>query len=100
MTTRTKKFLKEINKTAFSFGVLLASLRKADEVTQVELADKVGVSKGLICDIEKGRRNASLELATQIANALGYPKEPMIKQIFEDQLREAKLKLNVKLEAA
>ena len=100
MTTRTKKFLKEINKTAFSFGVLLASLRKADEVTQVELADKVGVSKGLICDIEKGRRNASLELATQIANALGYPKEPMIKQIFEDQLREAKLKLKVKLEAA
>jgi DNA-binding XRE family transcriptional regulator len=100
MTTRTKKFLKEINKTAFSFGVLLASLRKADEVTQVELADKVGVSKGLICDIEKGRRNASLELATQIANALGYPKEPVIKQIFEDQLREAKLKLKVKLEAA
>lgn len=100
MTIETQKFLKKINKSPLSFGDLLTSLRKADEITQVELANKIGVSKGLICDIEKGRRNASIELVAKIADALDYPKEPMIKQIFEDQLREAKIKLKIKLEAA
>lgn len=100
MTIETQKFLKKISKSPLSFGDLLTSLRKADEITQVELANKIGVSKGLICDIEKGRRNASIELVAKIADALDYPKEPMIKQIFEDQLREAKIKLKIKLEAA
>ena len=85
---------------SFTFGQLLLSLRKADEITQAELARRLNVSKGLVCDIEKGRRLASIHLAAQIAKVMGYPEVVMIKQLFEDQLQVAKIKCKVKLEAS
>ena len=99
MTTKTKKFLKKMINEDVDFGNLLAALRKADEVTQVALAQKIGVSKGLICDIEKGRRTASVELAMKIAKAMGYSKKVMVKQILDDQLHHAKADFEVKLKA-
>ena len=53
-----KKFLKSLIKRPPSFGKMLHSLRTADEISQADLARKAKVSKGLICDIEKGRRDA------------------------------------------
>lgn len=100
MSTNTLKTLEKLNKGELNFADLLVSLRKTDEVSQVELAKKLKVSKGLICDIEKGRRSASIELAAKIAKVMGYPKEAMIKQVIDDQLREAKINLKVKLETA
>lgn len=100
MSTSTKNFLKKLNKGPLSFGQLLASLRATDEISQADLARKLKVSRGLICDIEKGRRTPSIELAAKIAKILGYPVEPLIKQVFQDQLWDAKIKLQVKVEAA
>ena len=100
MNTKTKNFLNKLIGRHLTFGDMLASLRKADEVTQVELARKIGVSKGLICDIEKSRRTASIELAIKIAKAMGYSEKVMIKYVLEDQLQNAKVNLKVKLEAA
>ena len=42
-----------------------------DEMTQAELADRVGVTRQTIIAIEQGRYSPSLEIAFQIANALG-----------------------------
>ncbi len=42
-----------------------------DEMTQQELADKVGVSRQAILSIEKGKYFPSLELAFAIARAFG-----------------------------
>ena len=100
MSIKTKKILRNLTKGPFTFGQLLLSLRKADEVTQVELARRLNVSKGLVCDIEKGRRLAYIHLAAQIAKIMGYPEVVMIKQLFEDQLQAAKIKCKVKLEAS
>ena len=100
MNTDTKKFLNKLIEERLTFGDMLSTLRKTDEVTQVELARKIGVSRGLICDIEKGRRTASIEQAIKIAKAMGYPEKVMIKYVLEDQLRDAKVNFKVKLEAA
>lgn len=100
MSTKAQKYLEKLNKGPLSFGQLLVALRKADEVSQASLAKKLNVSRGLICDIEKERRAASIELAAKIAKILGYPKETLIKQLLDDQLKEAKVKLKVNLEAA
>ena len=40
------------------------------EMTQAELADRVGVTRQTIIAIEQGRYSPSLEMAFQIANAL------------------------------
>ena len=55
----------------------------AGEMTQAELADRVGVTRQTIIAIEQGRYSPSLEVAFKIARALGvsldevfhYPKE-------------------------
>jgi putative transcriptional regulator len=50
----------------------IRSLRFASgEMTQAELADKVGASRQTIIAIEQGRYSPSLEMAFQIAHALG-----------------------------
>ena len=41
-----------------------------DEMTQAELADRIGVTRQTIIAIEHGRYSPSLEMAFQIAHAL------------------------------
>ena len=62
----------------------IRSLRfAAAEMTQAELADRVGVTRQTIIAIEQGRYSPSLEVAFRIARALGvhldevfdYPEE-------------------------
>lgn len=43
------------------------------ELTQAELADRVGVTRQTIIAIEQGKYSPSLEMAFQIAHVLGVP---------------------------
>ena len=43
------------------------------EMTQAELADRVGVTRQTIIAIEQGRYSPSLEMAFQIARVFGVP---------------------------
>ncbi len=45
------------------------------EMTQQELADRVGVTRQTIVAIEKGKYSPSLEAAFRIANVFGEPLE-------------------------
>jgi len=45
----------------------------ADEMTQADLAERVGVTRQTIIAIEQGRYSPSLEMAFQIARAFGVP---------------------------
>lgn len=47
----------------------------SDEMTQQELADKVGVTRQTIVAIEKAKYSPSLELAFRIARAFDSPLE-------------------------
>ena len=54
---------------------------EADEMTQAELADRIGVTRQTVIAIEKGKYSPSLEVAFQIARVFdvaldevfGYP---------------------------
>ena len=46
---------------------------EADGMTQADLAQQVGVTRQTIIAIEQGRYSPSLEMAFQIAGALGRP---------------------------
>ena len=45
----------------------------AGEMTQAELADRVGVTRQTIIAIEQGRYSPSLEMAFQMARVFGVP---------------------------
>ena len=54
-------------------GDLLRSFR-AGKMTQRELADAIGVTDGLIGNVERGTRNLGRENAEKVADALGLSK--------------------------
>ena len=51
----------------------------AGEMTQAELAERIGVTRQTIIAIEQGRYSPSLEMAFQIARAFAVPLE----QVFQ-----------------
>jgi len=58
----------------------IRSLRfAAGEMTQAELADRVGVTRQTIIAVEQGRYSPTLEMAFRIARALGVP----LDEVFE-----------------
>lgn len=68
-------------------SVLSNSIRKLrfndNEMTQQELADKVGVTRQTIVAIEKGNYSPSLELAFRIARVFNLPLEEVFS--FDDK---------------
>jgi len=56
----------------------------ADEMTQLELAEKAGASRQTIMALEAGKYTPSLELAFRIANVFGVP----IGEVFECKAEE------------
>ena len=60
----------------------IQELSKANKISQAELADEMGVTRQTIISLEKGRYNASLELAFKIARYFGKTIEEVF--IFEE----------------
>lgn len=60
----------------------IQELRKANKVSQAELADALDVTRQTIISLEKGRYNASLELAYKIARYFGKTIEDVF--LFEE----------------
>lgn len=54
-----------------SVGENIKRYREAKEISQVELARQAGVSGAMICQIERGTKNPSLQLGAEIARVLG-----------------------------
>ncbi len=104
MTIRKKstavKELEKIRKGALKFKDLLHSVRTTEDMSQVDLAEKSGTTKAKICDFEKGRRTPSLKLAAKMAKALGHSEALFVTKLIEEQIKDAKLKLKIKVEAA
>ena len=63
----------------------IQELRKINKLSQSELADALSVTRQTIISLEKGRYNASLELAYKIAEYFGTTIEDVF--IFEDENR-------------
>lgn len=81
-----------------TFGRLLVSYRASSDLTQVELADKLGLSKGNICDLEKERKVPSPAKAEEIAKKLGELPQYWVEVAVQDMLRSQDLDYVVKIE--
>jgi len=63
------------------FGNKVRELRKQKKFSQEELAQKTGLHRTYISDIERGNRNVSLENIKKIANALDVRMDFLLKGI-------------------
>jgi transcriptional regulator with XRE-family HTH domain len=82
------------------FGELVKSLRLSDEVSQTELATKLGISKQHLSQIEGGKKTVSVARAARFAEVMGYPPEQFVIAVIEDELRDAGVDLHIDLKKA
>jgi transcriptional regulator with XRE-family HTH domain len=81
----------QLNPTALAVTRTLAGL------SQAALARNSGVSQGHISGIESGDKQASPEMLTKIANALGVPIAALITDPTPEQVAAAKAALSKKV---
>ena len=82
-----------------TFGMFLRVARGHLELSQSEMARKLKISRGTLCDIEKGRQLVSPTLSVKIAKSAGLSETLAVKACLQTQLKKAGIKLKVKLVA-
>lgn len=83
-----------------TFGMFLRAARTSKDLSQAEMARFLGISRGTLCDIEKGRQLVSPTLAAKIAKKAGLSTTIAVKACLQDQLDKAKIKMTVDLRAS
>lgn len=94
------RFLEKISGGPLTIAQLLWAIREGKGLTQTEFAKKLDLSRANLCDIEKGRRFISEELAEKFAETLGESKEQFVRIAIQDRLKRAHLQYTVDVEAA
>lgn len=84
MTEKTLKNIEKITGTKLTLGKLIWAIRQADEISQVDFAEKLKITKQHLCDIEHDRKSISPKLAAKYAEILGYSKEQFIRLALQD----------------
>ncbi len=96
----TKKKASDILEAQFGslyFSDLLKAHRLGEEMTQEQLADKLGTSKRKFCAYEKGRGLPSVETIVKKKKKLSEPHEVWVKAHLQQQIDDANLKLKVEI---
>ena len=102
MNTKGHYTSKDLDKEygPLTFGDALSSFRLGEEISQVDLAKKIGISPQSLCDIENGRKVPSPKRAAKIAAIIGEPEMFWVKLALQDSLRKEDLKFQVTLTPA
>ena len=64
-----------------AIGRVLRDLRTRDHKTLREVSEKAGVSLGYLSEVERGQKEASSELLSSIADALGVTTAQMLRMV-------------------
>lgn len=99
MSTKKLRTVLESDVGPTTFGLFIRVARHSLGLSQVEMARTLGVSKGTLCDIEKGRQLVSPQLAVKVAKKAGLSEKLAVQACLQDQVNKVKLGLTVKLVA-
>ncbi|MBL7544070.1 MAG: helix-turn-helix transcriptional regulator [Bdellovibrionaceae bacterium] len=81
-------------------GLFLKAIRESDDISQVDFAKKLKISRANLCDLEKERKLVSPERAAKFARILKVPELALIRLSLQDLLRAAHLNYQVQLKGA
>src|SRR5688572_10982752 len=108
MTTKRRRtrqgsdvaYLEKLMGGPLTLGGALSGIRESDGQSLAEFAERLGVSRSHLSDLEHGRRSLSLQRASAFARALGHHEAQFVRLALQDQIRVAGLKLRVDVNAA
>ena len=61
-----------------SVGENIRRMREEKNITQIWLSEQAGISQAMLCQIERGTKNTSLQVSAEIAAALKCRIEDLI----------------------
>ena len=93
----TTAALEKLTGGPLTLANVIMSLRLCDEMSQVDFAKLLGISRQQLCDIEKGRRQINVEKAAEFADNLGYPRAYFVKLALQSLIEDAGLDLRVEV---
>lgn len=99
-TVKSLKTIENIIGEKLSLGRLLWAIRNGEEVSQIEFAKKLFVSRQYLCDLERGRRLASPKAAADYADILGYSQEQFVRLALQDAIDRDGLGFIIDIKAA
>ena len=70
-----------MNEILVRYGKAVRKLRMKQGISQEEFADKCGLHRTYISDVELGKRNVSLENIDRIASSLGMTLSDFFKEL-------------------
>jgi transcriptional regulator with XRE-family HTH domain len=85
-SSKAEKVLESITQKPLTLNSLLLAIRQGEEMTSIEFAKKIGISKQYLCDLEHNRRFVSPKAAEEFANILGYSPQQFVKLCLQDLL--------------
>lgn len=88
MSDKSMAFLETLTGKKLTLGNLLWSIRECEEMSQVEFAKLLRVSRQYLCDVERGRRVVSTKAAAAFANKLGFSPMQFIRLAIQDELNK------------
>jgi len=98
--SKTTKFLEQLTGGPLNFSDLLSAIRQGEEMSHVQFAKRLGISRSHLCDIEKGRKAVSLDRAIEFAEILGQSKDQFVRLALQTQVNNSGLKYRVDVVAA
>ena len=99
-TDQSLKFLESVSGKQLTIGNLLWAIREADEIKQIDFAQKLCISRQYLCDLEHNRRGLSPAMASKFARTLGYAEEQFIRLPIQDALDRAGLHFEIEIHKA
>jgi len=90
---RTLKNLEDLAGGPNTLGNLLRAIREGEEMSQTEFAEKLGISRHNLSDIENERRGVSPRKAVEFAKKLRYSRQSFLQLALEDQLKREGIKI-------
>lgn len=103
ITEQTKEsldFIESITGSKLTFANNLLAIRHGEEMSQVEFAKLLGITRQYLCDIEHGRRFISPKTAAEYAEILGYSKNQFVRLCLQDMLDRDGLRMIIDIQNA
>ena len=83
-----------------TLGSMIQALRLCDEISQTDLAQRIGVSRQFMSNVEKNKAAIGIAFIKKVSAALGYPIEPFLELYFRDQLLKEGINSSVSVVAS
>jgi DNA-binding transcriptional regulator YiaG len=92
-TKRSLDIVEKMTGSALTLGRLIWAIRESEEMSQVDFAKQLNISKQHLCDLEHNRKTVSPKLAARYARKLRYSEEQFVRLCLQDQVNRAGLNM-------